>query len=102
MRHWLLDSISEKRIKALREAGKIQIYKQLLDETISEDIHEIIEVANALELVVLDLTLNQLEDDSEEIKTLRSSASDLFDCLALYRCLKSQSKPHATCFVCLH
>ena len=83
MRHWLLDSISEKRIKALREAGKIQIYKQLLDETISEDIHEIIEVANALELVVLDLTLNQLEDDSEEIKTLRSSASDAFRLLSV-------------------
>lgn len=92
MSHWLLDSISEKRRKALRQAEEIQINRELLYQTASEDsdTNELSDVANALELVVLELTLERFDENDEKITLMRSSAYDAF---RLFSVLPLPEKP---------
>ncbi|RLA41394.1 MAG: ATP-dependent helicase, partial [Gammaproteobacteria bacterium] len=78
MSHWLLDKINETRQEALKQASRTQIYHELLDAPCGEDADLIRRSAEALELVVLDLVLENTEDDEEKQKDLKLSAADAF------------------------
>ncbi len=83
MSHWLLDNISKKRASALKTAEKIQIYKELIQQEIPDDLFEIYDVANALELAVLDLILGRFEEDEKKLELMRECAADAFKLLSI-------------------
>ncbi len=78
MSHWLLDSIFEKRSSALKNAERIQIHQELLNQNIDVDFVELRDVANALELTALDLILDRFEENEEKLRTMRECATDAF------------------------
>ncbi|OGR23476.1 MAG: ATP-dependent helicase [Desulfobacterales bacterium RIFOXYA12_FULL_46_15] len=78
MSHWLLDSISEKRSSALKNAERIQIHQELLNQNIDVDFVEFRDVANALELTALDLILDRFEENEGKLRTMRECATDAF------------------------
>jgi hypothetical protein len=78
MSHWLLDSISQKRILALNIADRIQIHKELLNQNIEADLSILNDVSNALELTALDLILDRFEEDDSKLKMMRECATDAF------------------------
>lgn len=78
MSHWLLDSISEKRVSALKTAERLQVYKEFLQKDIPVDFNEIENIANALELAALDLILERFEEDDTKLKMMRECATDAF------------------------
>ena len=51
--HWLLDSLTENRILALRQASRSQLRRELMGESFSEDTALIRRTGEALEMVVL-------------------------------------------------
>ena len=78
MSHWLLDRLNEKREQALKEAGRAQIFRELFNEP-AEVNHELIQrSAEALEMAVLDLTVEDIADDEEKQKELKLAAADAF------------------------
>ncbi|MFA7559514.1 MAG: DEAD/DEAH box helicase [Sphaerochaeta sp.] len=83
MNHWLLDSIADRRGRALKHAEKIQIYKELLRKDISENDSELVDVANALILVTIELSSEPYEDDEEKLAVIRGCASDAFRLLRM-------------------
>jgi superfamily II DNA/RNA helicase len=87
MNHWLLDSIKEKRIKALTMADKSQINQELLSTDIKVDFLLIREVSDALELAVLDILnsnpLKELDDNTELVGLLHKAAFDAFRLLRM-------------------
>ncbi len=78
MSHWLLEKLSDTRKLALKQASRAQIYHELLDAPFGEDAELIRRCAEALEMVVLDLVLEDVADDEEKQKELKLSAADAF------------------------
>jgi hypothetical protein len=78
MSHWLLDGLNETRLQALKQAGCAQIYRELLDAPYDVDDELIRRSAEALELAVLDLVLEDITDNEEKQKELKLSAADAF------------------------
>jgi len=78
MSHWLLDRLNDTRQHALKQASRAQIYHELLDAPFGEDAELIRRSAEALEMVVLDLVLEDIADDEEKQKELKLSAADAF------------------------
>lgn len=78
MSHWLLEKLSDTRRQALKQASHAQIYRELLDAPFDEDAELIRRCAEALEMVVLDLVLEDVGDDEEKQNELKLSAADAF------------------------
>ena len=78
MSHWLLDKLNDARQQALKQASRAQIYHELLDAPFGEDAELIRRTAEALEMVVLDLVLENIVDDEEKQKELKLSGADAF------------------------
>jgi len=68
MSHWLIDKLSDMRQQALKQASHAQVYRELLDTPFGEDAELIRQSAEALEMVVLDLVLEEITDDEEKQK----------------------------------
>lgn len=83
MNHWLLDTIAEKRTCALREADRIQFYREMAREVPEFDAEAIQEIAAALEVAVLDLEVDRLSEDRDREATMRSAAADAFHVLRI-------------------
>ena len=81
MNHWLLDAIADKRTSALREADRIQFYREMAREVPEFDAEAIQEIAAALEIAVLDLEVDRLSEDRDREATMRSAAADAFHVL---------------------
>lgn len=78
MNHWLLDKLNETRRQALKEAGRAQIFCELLNAPSAVDDELIRRSAEALEMVVLDLVLEDLSRNEEKQKELKLAAADAF------------------------
>lgn len=78
MSHWLLDAMAEKRADALREADRIQFFREMAREVSAFDREALGEVAASLEIAVLDLEVDRLADDPERRVLVRSAAADAF------------------------
>ncbi|AHF89568.1 ATP-dependent helicase [Opitutaceae bacterium TAV5] len=78
MNHWLLDAISNKRARALREADRVQFYREMAREVPEFDQEILGELASALEIAVLDLEINRLADDPERRALGCGAAADAF------------------------
>ncbi len=78
MSHWLLEKLSDTRQQALKQASHAQIHHELLDEPFDGDAGLIRRTAEALEMVVLDLVLENTADDEEKQNELKLSAADAF------------------------
>ena len=83
MSHWLLDTMANKRRLALREADRMQFYREMGREVTDVDEETLREVAAALEIAVLDLEVDRLADDPEQHTLLRQSAEDAFRILRM-------------------
>lgn len=83
MSHWLLDTMADKRRLALREADRMQFYREMGREVTDFDEEALREVAAALEIAVLDLGVDRLTDDPEQRTLLRQSAEDAFRLLRM-------------------
>lgn len=83
MSHWLLDTMADKRRLALREADRMQFYREMGREVTDFDEAALREVAAALEIAVLDLEVDRLTDDPEQRTLLRQSAEDAFRLLRM-------------------
>ena len=90
MTHRLLDQIDEERQQALRQASRVQIHRELLDQPLDEDTRLIARMTDALELAVLDLLLEGSMENDEAQRTLRLCAADAF---RLMRVLPRPSDP---------
>ncbi len=78
MSHWLLDAMAEKRGRALREADRVQFFREMARELPAFDAEVIHEVAAALEIAVLDLEVDRLTDDPDRRALGRGAAADAF------------------------
>lgn len=78
MSHWLLDAIADKRSLALREADRVQFYREMSPETPAFDAQAMQDVVAALELAVLDMELDRFADDAATLKVMRQAAEDAF------------------------
>lgn len=83
MKHWLLDSIAERRVATLREADRVQFYREMAREIPAFDVEAIQEIATALEIAVLDLEVDRLSEDRDREITMRSAAADAFHVLRI-------------------
>ncbi len=83
MNHWLLDTIAAKRTSALREADRIQFYREMAREVPDFDAEAIQEIAAALEVAVLDFEMDRLSEDRDREATMRSAAADAFHVLRI-------------------
>lgn len=81
MNHWLLDAIAEKRTSALREADRIQFYREMSRELPDCTTSAIREIAESLEIAVLDLEVDRLSADRDREITMRGAAADAFHLL---------------------
>ncbi len=99
MSFWILDSLAERRVAALKIADRIQIYDELLHVRAEADIELVRDVANALELAALDLILDRFEEDESKLKTMRECAADAF---RLFRILPKNENPLENAFLLLH
>ena len=81
MSHWLLDTLSETRQRARKQADRAQIFRAL-DNVPSEVDDELIrQSAEMLEIAVLDLVLEDIADDEEKQRELKRAAADAFHLL---------------------
>lgn len=85
MNHWLLDAVAEKRFGALREADRIQFYREMAREVPAFDTEAFHEVAAALEIAVLDLEVDRLSEDAERLAMMRGAAADAFHVLRVLK-----------------
>lgn len=99
MSFWILDSLAERRVAALKIADRIQIYDELLHVRAEADIELVYDVANALELAALDLILDRFEEDESKLKTMRECAADAF---RLFRILPKNENPLENALLLLH
>lgn len=83
MNHWLLDAIAERRDLALREANRVLCHREMRGEVPSFDEELLRDMANALEIAVLDLTMDRLSDDDERCELLRQAAADAFQMMRM-------------------
>ncbi len=92
MSHWLLDAMAEQRSRALREADRVQFYREMGRELPDFDAELLREAAAALEIAVLDLKIDRLEDDPERVQMARQAAAEAF---RLLRVLPQPAEPMA-------
>lgn len=92
MIHWLLATMEEKRARALRDADRVQFYREMSPDVPEFDEANIRTVAAALEVAVLDLEIDRLSDDEEGRQFVRQTAADAF---RLLRVLPLPSAPLA-------
>lgn len=78
MSHWLLDAIAERRAHALRDADRVQFYREMAPQEPDFDAQAMHEVVAALELAVLDMELDRFGDDEARQAMLHSAAADAF------------------------
>lgn len=78
MTHWLLNALGDTRQQALKQASHAQICQELLHAPFSEDGELIRRCAETLEMVVLDLTLENIRDDEAKQNELKLAAADGF------------------------
>ncbi|MDD3758258.1 MAG: DEAD/DEAH box helicase [Advenella sp.] len=78
MNHWLLDAIADKRSLVMREADRVQFYREMSPETPAFDAQAMQDVVAALELAVLDMELDRFADDAATLKVMRQAAEDAF------------------------
>ncbi len=78
MNHWLLDAMADKRSLMLREADRVQFYREMSPKTSAFDVQAMQDVAAALELAVLDMGLDRFADDEASLKVMRRAAEDAF------------------------
>ena len=90
MNHWLLEKLGDARQQALKEANHSQIYRELLDKPHDENLTQLQRTAEALELVVLDLVMDDIADGQEQLRELKRCAADAF---RLYRVLPRPEHP---------
>lgn len=83
MSHWLLDTMADKRRMALREADRLQFYREMGRELLDFDGEVLRESAAALEIAVLDLEVDRLADDPEQRTLSRQAAGDAFRLLRM-------------------
>ena len=83
MSHWLLDTMAEKRRVALREADRLQFYREMGRELPDVDGEALRDAAAALEIAVLDLEVDRLADDPERRALSRQAAGDAFRLLRM-------------------
>ncbi|MFP1678244.1 DEAD/DEAH box helicase [Alloalcanivorax sp. C16-2] len=83
MSHWLLDTMADKRRLALREADRLQFYREMGRELPDFDEEILRESAAALEIAVLDLEVDRLADDPEKRTLSRQAAGDAFRLLRM-------------------
>jgi len=76
--HWLLDSLTVRRTEALAVAERIQVQRELGYLEPEPDTAIVLEVAFALEMVVLDLITEGLPEGDEPLQVLRKTAEDTF------------------------
>ena len=78
MNHWLLEAIAERRAQALRDADRVQFYREMTPQEPDLDAQTIHEVVAALELAVLDMELDRFGDEKDRQAVLHSAAADAF------------------------
>lgn len=78
MSHWLLEAIADRRAQALRDADRVQFYREMTPQEPDFDAQAMHEVVAALELAVLDMELDRFGDDEERQVVLHSAAADAF------------------------
>lgn len=78
MSHWLLDAVADKRHRALREADRVQFFREMTREVPAFDVELVQEVAAALEIAVLDLEVDRLTDGPDRRALGRAAAADAF------------------------
>ena len=78
MSHWLLEAIAERRAQALRDADRVQFYREMTLQEPDFDAQAVYEVVAALELAVLDMELDRFGDDEARQAILHSAAGDAF------------------------
>lgn len=83
MSHWLLDTMADKRRLALREADRLQFFREMGRELPDFDEETLRESAAALEIAVLDLEVDRLADEPEQRTLLRQAAGDAFRLLRM-------------------
>lgn len=76
MSHWLLGALGDTREKALTQASYFQIYQEIQDVPFNIDKALLLRAAEALEMVVHDLILE--ENTIDEKKELQKCAADAF------------------------
>lgn len=90
MSHWLLDAIADKRSLVMREANRVQFYREMSPEAPAFDAQAMQDMASALELAVLDMELDRFADDATSLNVMRHAAEDAF---RLWRALLLPSEP---------
>lgn len=90
MTHWLLDKLNEMRIKALKQAGQVQISKELLGTPFEIDNKMVNRCAEAMEMVVLEFLLDDISDDENKQNELKKIAADAF---RLFKALPRPTDP---------
>jgi len=91
MKHWFLDSINDMRTRALEEAARINVYRELLNITPHDvDFDFIRQTAEALEIATLDLVMEHFEEDEEKSVALKLCSADAF---RLFRVLPRVDEP---------
>lgn len=83
MSHWLLDTMADKRRLALREADRLQFFREMGREVPDFDEEALRESAAVLEIAVLDLEVDRLADDPERRDLSRQAAGDAFRLLRM-------------------
>lgn len=83
MNHWLLDTMEDKRQLALREADRVQFYREMGREIADFNEDVLRATAAALEIAVLDLEVDRLVDDPERRALSRQAAGDAFRLLRM-------------------
>ena len=83
MNHWLLDAMAERRSLAVREADRVQFYREMGREVPAFDEELLRETAAALEIAVLDLEVDRRSDDAERLALSRQAAADAFRLLRM-------------------
>ncbi len=89
MNHWLLETLGDKRVDALQEAARAQVYTALVGQPSEIDYDLIERVAQALETAVVDLLLTS-SDDEEQLAVRRKCAADAY---RLYCVLPKREDP---------
>ena len=92
MSHWLLDAMAEQRCRALREADRVQFYREMGQALSDFDAELLRETAAALEIAVLDLKIDRLAYDPEQLEMSRQAAAEAF---RLLRVLPQPEDPMA-------
>src|SRR5690625_6205894 len=93
MSHWLLDTMEDKRRLALREADRIQFYREMGRQSPDFDEEVLRETAAALEIAVLDLEVDRLNDNPEQQEQRSLSRQAAEDAFRLLRMLPLPTNP---------